>query len=385
MGQFGDKFKNAREKRNLSLDDVSNVTKIGSRMLQAIEEEHFDHLPGGVFNKGFIRAYAKHLGLNDEEAVTEYLACLRQAQIDAQASWNPQARPPAPEKRPLVSSSTAKSTKEQPPPPREELPELQLPKAEHVRPPRRLYGERPGNAIPWRLVVVAVVVVFLAAVLWNRRSHKERAGATAASPTPALQAAAQSATGAVPQSSTGNSSSQPRSSSNISNPQAPPIAQPTPPAAQAGSHPIATVKANSSSGTQDDPNNAEPEVVSRTIQNAPPATAKTPPSAHPSTSMTAASTTAASMTLVIRASENSWISVTADGQQVSQETLIAPAHTSVRASREIVVRAGNAAGVSFLWNGKEIPAQGTESEVKTLVFDAAGMRVLSTAPGDQNR
>jgi cytoskeletal protein RodZ len=380
VGQFGDKFKNAREKRNLSLDDVSNVTKIGSRMLQAIEEEHFDQLPGGVFNKGFIRAYAKHLGLNDEEAVTEYLACLRQAQIDAQASWNPQARPPAPEKRPLVSPSTAKSTKEQPPPPREELPELQLPKAEHVRPPRRLYGERRGNAIPWRLVVVTVVVVFLAAVLWNRRSHKARAGATTASPTPALQAATQSATGAVPQSSAGNSSSQPRSSSNISNPQAPPIAQPKAPAAQPGSHPIATVKANSSSGTQDDSNNAEPDVVSRTIQNAPPVTAKTPPSANPSTS-----TTAASMTLVIRASENSWISVTADGQQVSQETLIAPAHTSIRANREIVVRAGNAAGVSFLWNGKEIPAQGTESEVKTLVFDAAGMRVISTVPGDQNR
>ena len=373
MGQFGDKFKNAREKRNLSLDDVSNVTKIGSRMLQAIEEEHFDQLPGGVFNKGFIRAYAKHLGLNDEEAVTEYLACLRQAQIDAQASWNPQTRPPAPEKRPLVNATTAKSTKEQSSPAREELPDLQLPKAEHVRPPRRLYGASRGNAIPWRLVVVAFVVVVLVAVLWNRRSHKARAGTTTAPPTPALQAPAQSANGAVPQSVAGNSSSPQRSST-------PPVAQSTPSSALAGSHPIATVKANSNSAAQDDPNNAEPEVVSKTIQNAPPAAAKTPPSANPS-----AATTAASMTLVIRASENSWISVTADGQQVSQETLIAPAHTSVRASREIVVKAGNAAGVSFLWNGKEIPAQGAEAEVKTLVFDSAGMRVITPAPGDQNR
>lgn len=385
MGQFGDKFKNAREKRNLSLDDVSNVTKIGSRMLQAIEEEHFDLLPGGVFNKGFIRAYAKHLGLNDEEAVTEYLACLRQAQIDAQAYWNPQARPPAPEKRPLVSASAAKSTKDQSPPPREELPDLQLPKAEHVRPPRHLYGERRWDAIPWRLVVVAFVVVVLAAMLWNRRSHKARAGTTTASPTPALQARDQSASGAVPQSSAGNSSSQQRSSS-TSTPNShisttpPPIAPSTPSSAQAGSHPIATVNANANSAAQDDPNNAEPEVVSKTIQNAPTTAAKTPPSANPS-----AATTAASMTLVIRASENSWISVTADGQPVSQETLIAPAHTSVRASREIVVKAGNAAGVSFLWNGKEIPAQGTEAEVKTLVFDATGMRVVSAPPGDQNR
>jgi len=101
VGAFGNKFRKARERKNLSLDDVSNVTKIGSRMLQAIEEERFDQLPGGVFNKGFIRAYAKHLGLNDEEAVNDYLACLRQAQIDAHEVWEPQsAAPPrsAPEK-----------------------------------------------------------------------------------------------------------------------------------------------------------------------------------------------------------------------------------------------------------------------------------------------
>ena len=88
---------------------------------------------------------------------------------------------------------------------------------------------------------------------------------------------------------------------------------------------------------------------------------------------------AAPLRLVIRATENSWISVSADGKTVNQETLIAPAHTSVRASREIVAKVGNAAGVTFLWNGKEIPPQGEEAEVKTIVFDAEGMRVI--APG----
>ena len=91
MGDFGDKFRNAREKKELSLDDVSNVTKISARMLRAIEQEHFDDLPGGVFNKGFIRAYAKHLGLDAEEAVSDYLTTLRQAQIDAQEVWEPPA------------------------------------------------------------------------------------------------------------------------------------------------------------------------------------------------------------------------------------------------------------------------------------------------------
>ena len=91
------------------------------------------------------------------------------------------------------------------------------------------------------------------------------------------------------------------------------------------------------------------------------------------------------LTLIIRASENSWISVLADGQAVSEETLIAPAHTSIHASREIVVKAGNAAGVSFLWNGKEVPAQGAEAEVRTFVFDATGMRTTSPVqPPAQN-
>src|SRR5258708_27905385 len=75
-------------------------------MLKAIEAEHFDQLPGGVFNKGFVRAYAKHLGLNDEEAVTEYLAVLREAQIGAQtAEWQPGM---GPETRPGIEREAAR-------------------------------------------------------------------------------------------------------------------------------------------------------------------------------------------------------------------------------------------------------------------------------------
>src|ERR1051326_2162672 len=116
MGEFGNKFRQAREKKNLSLDDVS---KISSRMLKAIEEEHFDQLPGGVFNKGFIRAYAKHLGLNSEEAVTDYLACLRQAQIDANEVWEP-VRPatrPLPRPPPAANRSQRRLGPFSPPPP----------------------------------------------------------------------------------------------------------------------------------------------------------------------------------------------------------------------------------------------------------------------------
>src|SRR5580700_4460254 len=64
------------------------------RKLRALEDEHFDQLPGGVFNKGFVRAYARLVGLDEEEAIADYLAALRESQIQAQ-SILPDFRSPA--------------------------------------------------------------------------------------------------------------------------------------------------------------------------------------------------------------------------------------------------------------------------------------------------
>lgn len=59
--------------RGVSLDEIADTTKIGTRLLRALEEEQFDLLPGGIFNKGFVRAYARHLGMDEEQAVADYL------------------------------------------------------------------------------------------------------------------------------------------------------------------------------------------------------------------------------------------------------------------------------------------------------------------------
>lgn len=364
MGEFGNKFRKAREKKALSLEDVANVTKIGSRMLQAIEDERFDQLPGGVFNKGFIRAYAKHLGLNDEQAVTDYLACLRQAQIDALDDLQPaQTRPVAPGKsgavavrKPQTNQSAAKSQ----PAPVEELPDLQLPRAEHIRPRRNDFLRDSDREFPWAILAAATVVIILAVTLWVRHSHKIKATAAAAPPVRIVQPTA-SAPALMPAVGA-PATKTPRSSVSISNSPSPQGTQltaathPVPAAAQ----PAAYVSpSNSTIGNQD---RAAPSVAQSNSSSS---------SSDPST---------APLTLVIRANESSWISVVADGQPVSQETLIAPAHTSFRAKREIVAKIGNAAGVTFLWNGQEIPATGAEAEVKTFVFDAQGMRVQSPAP-----
>ncbi|HEY5029203.1 MAG TPA: RodZ domain-containing protein [Candidatus Angelobacter sp.] len=74
MGAFGDRLRREREMRGITLDEITESTKISRRHLEALEGEHFDQLPGGVFNKGFVRAYARFLGLDEDRAVADYAA-----------------------------------------------------------------------------------------------------------------------------------------------------------------------------------------------------------------------------------------------------------------------------------------------------------------------
>ena len=79
MGSFGERLQRERELRGISLEEIAEATKIGTRSLRALEEQDFDQLPGGIFNKGFVRAYARYLGLDEEQAVADYLAALSEA------------------------------------------------------------------------------------------------------------------------------------------------------------------------------------------------------------------------------------------------------------------------------------------------------------------
>ncbi len=69
---FGEHLKREREMRGVSLDEISAATRIGTRFLEALENEQWDRLPGGVFNRGFVRAVARFLGLDEESLVAEY-------------------------------------------------------------------------------------------------------------------------------------------------------------------------------------------------------------------------------------------------------------------------------------------------------------------------
>ncbi len=74
MGSFGERLRREREKRGVSLEEIAGSTKIGTRSLRALEDDAFDSLPGGIFNKGFVRAYARTLGLDEGQWLADFNA-----------------------------------------------------------------------------------------------------------------------------------------------------------------------------------------------------------------------------------------------------------------------------------------------------------------------
>jgi cytoskeletal protein RodZ len=69
---FGEQLKREREMRGVTIEEISKATRIGTRFLEALERGQWDQLPGGVFNRGFIRSIARYLGLDGDALVAEY-------------------------------------------------------------------------------------------------------------------------------------------------------------------------------------------------------------------------------------------------------------------------------------------------------------------------
>lgn len=135
LESFGARLKRERERQSMTLDSVAASTKIGIRLLQALEEEKFDRLPGGIFNKGFVRAYARHLGLDEEQALADYLV----------ASGGP-----APSKEPeaVVAAIAARKTESR----------------------TEKKAERSGG-IPWGRIGVLLLLAAVILVVWSAHSR----------------------------------------------------------------------------------------------------------------------------------------------------------------------------------------------------------------------
>jgi cytoskeleton protein RodZ len=74
MGSVASELKSEREKRKISLAQIAADTRISLRYLQSLEEGRFGDLPGGMYNRAFLRAYCESLNLNQQEIMQRYEA-----------------------------------------------------------------------------------------------------------------------------------------------------------------------------------------------------------------------------------------------------------------------------------------------------------------------
>ena len=72
MESIGEKLRLARERNNLTIDQVARETHVAKRFLKALEDEDFATFPGETYAMGFLRSYAEYLGLSPDELVGIY-------------------------------------------------------------------------------------------------------------------------------------------------------------------------------------------------------------------------------------------------------------------------------------------------------------------------
>ena len=93
---FGSYLKHERELRGVPLEEISKITKIHIRFLEALEDNRFDELPGEVFIKGYIRSYANLIGSDVDEMLNSYEESIGNKLIEK--SPNSQSKSTKPEK-----------------------------------------------------------------------------------------------------------------------------------------------------------------------------------------------------------------------------------------------------------------------------------------------
>ena len=82
MDSFGDRLRQAREARGVSLPDIAAKTKIAVAALEALERNDVRRLPGGIFGRAMVRSYAIAVGLDGDKTVNDFMAEIARAERD---------------------------------------------------------------------------------------------------------------------------------------------------------------------------------------------------------------------------------------------------------------------------------------------------------------
>lgn len=320
MPSFGEKLKLEREKRKISLDQISSTTKIGTRMLQALEEEKFSQLPGGIFNKGFVRAYARVVGLDEDQTVADYL----------QASGEAPAAKPEPAARDTVG--------------RESAPRNATTRDEENRISRlEAISDEPSRPLPWGVFAVILLLVALLLSLWShRRREQER---QEAHPIPA-RSTGQSRGVATPPAAPGSSAA---GSPNLSS---------SPSSTPASSSLLFAGSVNSARSRQSSLPITAPTILNSNFRTPSPG----------------------EFLVLVHAREESWISVTVDGKFAGSELLEAGNDRTFHGRRDVFVKTGNAGALDFQLDGKKLDVGGDFGEVKSVTIGHAGLIPSASLP-----
>ncbi len=85
-------LRRTRESRSISVGEVARATRIPVHAIERIEADHFDDLPGEVFARGFLKAYATAVGLSPDEVLARYTAARRVVSVEPLPIATPVAR-----------------------------------------------------------------------------------------------------------------------------------------------------------------------------------------------------------------------------------------------------------------------------------------------------
>ncbi|MCU0244227.1 MAG: helix-turn-helix domain-containing protein [Acidobacteria bacterium] len=305
MAGIGPSLKEAREARDISLEEIASATKIVPRYLEALESDRLDLMPAGFFVKGIIRSYAKAVGLDPDEVLGRYRAAGLLGEPEAKKRFVlkvPAPSPAAPEGPPARHAGPAAADAPEPDLAIEDAPRPRLSEAAR----RRLFG------LAWR-TLAALLLVAVLVILWSNRRPRppEEKPATAA---PA-EAAAAPAQGPVP------------------GPQVP-------------------------DGTAG-PDAAPASPAGATVAPAP-AAAEPVPAPAP-----AVEEAVQGIEIEISFQAETWINVLADGV-LKVEGVFPPGATArTRAEAKLLIHTGNAGGFTFLLNGRPAKPLGRSGQVLT--------------------
>jgi cytoskeleton protein RodZ len=330
MISVGDTLRRERIKRNLQLEQISKELKISPRFLEAIEDERFEKLPGGVFAKAFVRQYGRLLGLNEEELASQ-LDQMLEPPADL-AIENPQ----------VVKAGLAP---------------VQMPRMEEWQSvgDRRVTWSGPLSAA---IVVVLVMLICSGVYAWIQRQHNPvvahnsvPASVPASVPVPAQQAPPEPQTAAPPPTTPPATET--------------PATQPTePPAAAVSPAPVQQPQSDTAAAETAKNQPAQAQPAQTQAENTP------PPAPNPN----------APVRIEITATEPVWILARTDGKFAFTGTMDANTQRTVDASKEIILRLGNAGGVTITLNGQPVPPLGPKGQPRTIQFTSGGFHIVPAKP-----